>query len=323
MCHNFFVGLVWLVVFCFLVWFYCLFWLHKLSQAAGFWFYRVFCFFSVCRRRKPYVDDIILGAERVGGFLVLVCFCCVFWLSFVSTLPLWADSVAYVFKCLHATTVAVKRMRVLAVVPVKGLKEPKKRLSNVLSPEERSALSAAMLRDVLDALKPSAVRDVLVVSPDSAVKEIADEYRFTFLAPKDADLNGSLKEAVEYALRENFDAVLILPADVPLVSPEGVSKLVELGSEPSTVVLSGSMEGGTNALLLHPADVIPVCFGKDSFYKHVEEALKRDAKLRFYFSREIMLDIDDENDLGKLREMNGDESKQVFKLLKTLKESEN
>jgi 2-phospho-L-lactate guanylyltransferase len=223
----------------------------------------------------------------------------------------------------HVTTVAVKRMRVLAVVPVKGLSGSKNRLSKVLNAEERRDLMVAMLGDVLCALQGSVVREGLIVSPDSAVKEIADEFGFGFLVPKDAELNRSLEEAVGYAVCEKFDAVVILPADVPLVSPVDISKMVELGSEPSTVVLSGSMDGGTNALLLHPADVIPVCFGKDSFYKHVEEALKRDVKLRFYFSRETMLDVDSEDDLKKLREMKGEESKQVYKLLKTLEKKEN
>ena len=215
---------------------------------------------------------------------------------------------------------SVNPMRVLAVVPVKGFYVSKKRLSNVLSPEKRKELTAAMLRDVLGALEWSSVREVLVVSPDSAVKKIADEHGFSFLVPRDAGLNASLREAIEYAVQKRVDAVLILPVDVPLVSPHDADKLVELGSEPSTVVLSGSLDGGTNALFLHPADVIPICFGKGSFYRHIEEALERDVKLQFYFSKEIMLDIDSGDDLNKLLEVKGAESKQVFKQLKPLKE---
>ncbi len=212
-------------------------------------------------------------------------------------------------------------MRVLTVVPVKGLSVSKKRLANVLTLGERIELSVSMLKDVLDVLKASSTQDVLVVSVDAAVGKIAGEYDFSVLAPKDSALNASLREAVEFSVREKFDAVLVLPADVPFVSPHDIDRLFELGCERSTVVLSGSKDGGTNALFLHPAGVIPICFGEDSFFSHVEEALKRDLKLRFYFSRGLMLDIDSEADLKKVAEMEGVESKQVSKSLKALRKA--
>ena len=204
----------------------------------------------------------------------------------------------------------MKTMRTFAIVPVKELRASKKRLSHVLSREKRTELMVGMLRDVLSALKLSTIEQVLAVSPDAAVKKIVCEYGFSFISPKNARLNPSLSEAIEYAEQREADAVLILPADLPLVCPYDICKLVELGSEPSTVVLSPSLDGGTNALLLNPPDAIPVSFGKGSFFKHVEEALKKDVRLRFHVSREVMLDIDSEDDLKKLLEIRAVDSKQ-------------
>jgi hypothetical protein len=76
-CHNFFVGVVLAVGFLFLFGFGFAGWLHKLSQAA------VFCFFSVCRRKKPYVDDIILGIVVVVVFLVWLAFGVAGWLCWL------------------------------------------------------------------------------------------------------------------------------------------------------------------------------------------------------------------------------------------------
>ncbi len=211
------------------------------------------------------------------------------------------------------STVTVNIVKVFAIIPVKCFNISKKRLSSVLNPEQRRALTAAMLEDVLGAVKASTVQQVLVISPDSAAREIADKFGFSYLSPKDTDLNPSLSEAIEWCMQKNANAVLILPADIPLVSSKDIDKLVEFGSEKSTIVLSPSINGGTNALLLNPPTVIPICFGSDSLFKHVREAIAKKVKIRFHSSRGLSLDIDSEEDLSKLlesKDVNG--SKQVF-----------
>ena len=207
----------------------------------------------------------------------------------------------------------MKGRLLFAIVPVKGLDVSKERLSRVLNPEKRKALTAAMLRDILNALKSSTIREVLVISPDSSLKQIADEYGFSFVLSNRVGLNPGLKEAIEWCTQKKADCVLILPADIPLVSPHDIDKVVELGSERSTVVLCPSLDGGTNALLLNPPDAIPVCFGPNSFYKHIKEALDKGVTIKFYSSREMMLDVDAEEDLIKLLEIGGNViSKQVL-----------
>jgi 2-phospho-L-lactate guanylyltransferase len=211
-------------------------------------------------------------------------------------------------------------MNVFAVVPVKGLDVSKRRLSKMLAPENRRTLTTAMLEEVLNVLKASSIREVLVVSPDSEVRQIADKFGFSCLSPQQVGLNAALKEAVAWCMQKKADAVLILPADVPLISSEDIDRLVELGSEESTVVLSPSMSGGTNALFLNPPNLIQPCFGPDSFFSHVEEALRKNIAIKFHSSREIMLDIDSEEDLNKLLELEDAVGhKRVFAQSKILK----
>jgi 2-phospho-L-lactate guanylyltransferase len=127
-------------------------------------------------------------------------------------------------------------------------------------------------------------------------------------------LNPSLKEAIAWCVKKQADSVLILPADLPFVSSEDINRLVALGSEKSTVVLSPSLDGGTNALFLNPPNLISVCFGSNSFFKHVKEALGKGVAIKFYSSRGTALDIDSEEDLKRIREIEGDiMSKQVLK----------
>jgi 2-phospho-L-lactate guanylyltransferase len=218
----------------------------------------------------------------------------------------------------------VTAVNVFAIVPVKGLDVSKERLSSVLSPEKRKALTVAMLEDVLCALNHSKIAEVLVVSPDANVQPIAGKFKFSFLSPKNTALNASLNEAIDWCLQKNADAVLILPADIPLVSPADIDELMELGSEKSTIVMSPSLYGGTNALLLHPPKVIPVCFGLGSFFKHVKEAIVKKVEIKFHSSREIALDIDSEEELNKLIEYADElDSKKVFAQVRQLQDNKN
>ena len=221
------------------------------------------------------------------------------------------------------STVVVKKTSVFVIVPVKGLANSKERLSPVLNPEERKALTAAMLENVLNALDSSDVREVFVVSSDSNVRQIADKHKFSHISTKRPELNPALAEAIEWCMQKNASSVLILPADVPLVSPKDINRLIELGSQEKTVVLSPSLNGGTNAILLNPPNLIPVIFGTNSFFKHVKEAINKRVTVKFHSSRELILDVDSADDLNKLLEMEDKvESKRVLKQLRISRKRE-
>lgn len=195
-------------------------------------------------------------------------------------------------------------MSVYAVVPVKSLGVSKKRLSSVLSPQERRQLTLAMLEDVLNALETSTVDKIVVVTNDSSVNDFVGKFGATYLAQKTSGLNSAIEEATEWCVQQGAEAILILPADIPLLSPVEVDRIVGLGNcEKQTVVLSSSYNDGTNALFQSPPNLIRASFGARSFIKHLKEAQGKGFSVRLYYSAKMAADIDSADDLGNFLRM--------------------
>jgi len=190
---------------------------------------------------------------------------------------------------------------VYAIVPVKRLGVSKRRLSKFLSSQERKLLTIAMLEDVLKALKSSIVPEIVVVSSDPNVRVIADRFGVSFFSPSHNGLNPAVEEATAWCMQKQADSVLVVPADIPLLSFEDVNKIVELGnSDEPTVVLSPSSNGGTNALFQKPPNLLYANFGNKSFAKHFKQAQNKGVSVKFHYSTSIALDVDCEEDLLKL-----------------------
>jgi 2-phospho-L-lactate guanylyltransferase len=207
-------------------------------------------------------------------------------------------------------------MRVFAAVFAEESSWSKRRLSAGFASEE-GKLSAAMLEDVLTALKSSVVREVVVVGSASSVRQVADKCGVSFIPQEQSGLASAERKAIAWCSERKADAVLMLPANIPLVASKDINRIVEVGSKAPSVVLSPSMTGGTNAVFLNPPNLIKAEFGPDSFFKIVKEAVDENVVLRFYSSREIALRIDSEDDFCKLLEIqNGTVSKRVFEQIR-------
>jgi 2-phospho-L-lactate/phosphoenolpyruvate guanylyltransferase len=205
-------------------------------------------------------------------------------------------------------------MSVYAVIPVKALTNSKRRLSQVLSLQERKQLTLAMLKDVLSAAKKSKVDKTLVIGNDLELQDVASEFGASYLTQKSSGLNSAIKEATSWCVQSGAKAVLILPADIPLLSPLDVNRMIELkeNSGEKSMVLSPSYNGGTNALLLYPPDGIPACFGAGSFRKHVEQANQKNLRQKYYCSLGVIMDIDSAPDLHKLLKIEAKTFSHVF-----------
>jgi 2-phospho-L-lactate guanylyltransferase len=160
-----------------------------------------------------------------------------------------------------------------------------------------------MLEDVLKALKSSIVPEIVVVSSDPNVRVIADKFGVSFFSPSHNGLNPAVEEATAWCMRNQADSVLVVPADIPLLSSADVNKIVELGNcNGSTVVLSPSNNGGTNALFQKPPNLLFAHFGYRSFARHSRQARNKGISIKFHYSTSIALDVDCEEDLLKLFE---------------------
>jgi 2-phospho-L-lactate guanylyltransferase len=199
-------------------------------------------------------------------------------------------------------------MTIWAIVPVKPLRRSKSRLSPVLSAEERVALSRDMLTRALAALaRLPEIERTLLVSRDSEAMALARQHGARTLSERPPiDLNQALLQATRAAVGSGASAVLVVPADLPLVTSEDLRQLVALGDSPPVVVLAPDRHAdGTNALFVAPAGLIEYGFGPSSFDRHRALALAAGARVEVCDRQGLALDLDLPEDLGLFREASG------------------
>ena len=191
-------------------------------------------------------------------------------------------------------------MSTWAIVPVKPLQRAKSRLADVLSPEQRLLLAERMLRHVLQVVRTvPQILGTLVISRDSRALAIAREYGLRTVQESGApELNAALGRATQVVAEWGGEAVLVLPADLPLLEAADLGKMIDLGAgTPCVVIATDEQRDGTNALFMRPPGAIGFAYGEGSFARHC--ALVRDAgiQLREYHSDCLSLDIDVASDL--------------------------
>lgn len=196
-------------------------------------------------------------------------------------------------------------MTLWAIVPVKPLRRGKSRLAGVLSQEERADLNRSLLVHTLDTLTViPEIEHVLVISRDPAALALARNHGARTVqengAPK---LNVALARATIVAKNYATRGVLIMPADLPLITVEDVQAMLERAKEPPVVVVAPDRHRqGTNALLVCPVGLIEYDFGPGSFQRHCERALQAGARLEIFDLPALALDMDLPEDLDMVSE---------------------
>jgi 2-phospho-L-lactate guanylyltransferase len=191
-------------------------------------------------------------------------------------------------------------MTLWAIVPVKPLRRGKSRLANVLSQEERADLNRKLLIHTIDTLTAiPEIEQVLVVSRDQAALALAREHGARTVQEKGApQLNIALARATDLVKNYVTRGVLIVPADLPLISPEDVRAMLErVQAAPVVVVAPDRHRQGTNALLVCPVGLIDYDFGPDSFQRHCDRAQQAGARLEICELPSLALDVDLPEDL--------------------------
>jgi 2-phospho-L-lactate guanylyltransferase len=186
-------------------------------------------------------------------------------------------------------------MCIWAIIPVKPLNRAKSRLADVLEPDQRRFLAETMLRHVLETVRAvPQVMGTLVISRDTKVLSIAREYEARTVQESGApELNTALLRATKVVASWGCNATLVLPADLPLIAPEDVMNIVNLGRSVMSVVISTDQsEDGTNALYMRPPGLIPYAFGPGSYSRHLQLAREAGAEVNIYRSDRLSLDID-------------------------------
>ena len=200
-------------------------------------------------------------------------------------------------------------MKLWLIVPVKPLAQGKSRLSPLLSAPERYELSHKLLAQTLSAaVDVDLLAGVLVISRDEEALTLARAAGVMVLAedphwvengddPEDP-LNRALRQARTVAIMQGADAILVLPADLPLISAAEIRSVAQSGENlAQSLVIAASGDGGTNALLLRPPNVIDFAYGPHSFQEHIRRAEDAGVSVHTVESAALALDLDSPADL--------------------------
>lgn len=224
------------------------------------------------------------------------------------------------------------------VVPVKSFNNAKKRLSTVLTAQQRCGLMTHMLDDVLTAIVATReVKGITVVTSDAEVAQWVAKFAQGIKTPlhtfdpgphlvgsnqsgsneinrktgamaslasvnqlAEAGLCHAYKTAAADLLTRGASTMLLLPADIPLVTKADIHALLAEHACPGVSLAAAGSDGGTNALLVSPPDIIAPAFGENSCQRHSAQAREQGLEPVVLHTVGFNLDIDTLEDIYTL-----------------------
>ena len=194
-------------------------------------------------------------------------------------------------------------MNVWAAVPVKTFAVAKHRLASLLTPAQRSALAAAMLEDVLSALAAAQLGGIMVNTEDATAAALARRFGAVVVAEDARDGHTAAVAAMARILgARGTSAMLALPGDIPRVTAAELEQVCAAGRRPppAFAIVPAHDELGSNAVLVAPPDAVPLRFGDDSFFPHLDAARRHGVEPVVVKLPGIALDIDRPEDVYAL-----------------------
>lgn len=190
---------------------------------------------------------------------------------------------------------------VVAIIPVSALDGAKSRLGAVLDAEERRDLVTRLAdATIRAAVATPGIAETLVITPDDEVRALAFAAGARPIRQRSRGLNDGLREARAEAIAGGAEAILIVPIDIPAVSPDLLAPLVAMAADPPgplVVIVPDRHDRGTNALLLAPPDVIDFRFGGDSKDAHIDAGRSVPDSMVVILHGPLTLDLDTPDDL--------------------------
>jgi 2-phospho-L-lactate guanylyltransferase len=187
-------------------------------------------------------------------------------------------------------------MKILSIIPVKDLDHTKSRLSRILDLRARQMLTVCLVERTLRLLKSvgEEIAGIMILSPDPRVLTMAERFRVLGLRERAKGLNGALSETTQWAIRQGYEAVLIIPSDLPYLRENDIKTVISKGSEHErmVIVVPDKERKGTNGLFVKPPGILRYCFGNDSLMRHRTQALIRGFELGMYTSETMEFDLD-------------------------------
>jgi 2-phospho-L-lactate/phosphoenolpyruvate guanylyltransferase len=200
----------------------------------------------------------------------------------------------------------------------------KTRLSPYLSDMMREGLIYSMLKDVIAAASGARfVDEVILVTKDMGA--IYEGRKLGASIYDEGDLRGINAAVDALALecgRRGHQQLLILPADIPLITAEDIEHIYGVTGLNHVMVVPSADGSGTNALYMSPPGIIFPSFGAGSYQKHLNNARQANVAFSTRVYERIALDVDLPEDLWNVAAKGiGTHTTQfieTYRLLKTL-----
>ena len=179
------------------------------------------------------------------------------------------------------------------LIPAKPFQEAKSRLATVLTPGQRADLSRKLLQQTINRARPVAA-EVLIISRSQEVRRVAEQIGAQTMAETAHDLNAAVKVGLRRAQAADAKTVLVLPADLPLLTTSALQTFINLadGMERVAAIAPCRRQEGTNALLLRPPQLLNPAFGPDSFITHQSAARQAGLTPIIHHASELAFDLD-------------------------------
>jgi 2-phospho-L-lactate guanylyltransferase len=162
-----------------------------------------------------------------------------------------------------------------------------------------------MFSDVLAALRRVPDVDaIVVVTADPAAQSLASDDATVLRDGLRDGQSVATQIGIRHAIAQEFERVLLVPGDTPLIDPEEVSGLLHrTAADGIAVGIVADRHGtGTNALVLIPPDAMAPSFGPDSLARHVSLAQEAGLPHRVEEVESLAHDVDTPEDLEALRQ---------------------
>lgn len=188
-----------------------------------------------------------------------------------------------------STTGSVTPVHAVVVVPVKAFRSAKRRLSTVLTPDERERLSRSMALRVVDA---AGDLPVTVVCDDDEVRSWASAAGANVLWTPGLGLDGAVAAGVADAAESGAERVVVAHADLPFASD-----LTDLVGDRGVRIVPDRRRDGTNVISLPSTSGFRFSYGPGSFGRHVTEAGVRGLQVDVVEDDALSWDVDLPSDL--------------------------
>ena len=188
-----------------------------------------------------------------------------------------------------------------AVIPVKELDGAKQRLAGLLSPAQRRTLIEVMVREVLAAVAGTrGLAGIMVVTLDPVIMALATQLGARVVTDGARDGHtGSVTAGLRLLAREGRGGMITLPGDIPAATSAEIDLVLaaHLGG-PSFTISPAHDDLGSNAVICSPPDAVPLRFGENSYFPHLDAARRVGIEPTMIRQPGIAMDIDHPVDLA-------------------------